>query len=62
MNTYIVYYRAFNNENVHIEDTSIVVNAVNKNKACKEASIKIDGKHSIQFATLIKGIDNDSVK
>ena len=62
MNTYIVYYRSYTNENVRIGDESIVVSAINKNSACKAASMKIEGKHSIQFAALIKGIDNDSVK
>lgn len=62
MNTYIVYYMAYNDNNVRIGEESIVINAKSKNEACKAASLKIEGKHSIQFASLIKGIDNDSIK
>lgn len=55
MNTYIVYYKSFNSANVLIEESSIVVNASSNNAACKIASMKIDGKHAIQFASQIKG-------
>lgn len=55
MNTYIVYYRAFNESKVFVSDESIVVSAYSKNEACKIASMKIEGGHSIKFASQIKG-------
>ena len=62
MNTYIVYYRSYTNEGARIADESIVIEAINSNEACKRASQKLDCRHSIQFASLIKGIDNNSVR
>jgi len=58
MNTYIVYYKSFTGSNVLIEESSIVIDANSSNEACKKASIKIDGKHSIKFASQIKGPNN----
>lgn len=55
MNTYIVYYKSFTPDNVLIEESSIVIEAISANSACKKASMEIDGKHSIQFASQIKG-------
>ena len=55
MNTYIVYYLSFTDENILIEEASIVIDAYSSNEACKKASMKIDSKHAIKFASQIKG-------
>lgn len=54
-NEYLVYYQAFTIDNVLIGDERILVEAISKNEACKIASMKIDGKHSIKFASQISG-------
>lgn len=55
MNTYIVYYKSFDLNNTLIEESTIVIKAGSENQACKIASLKIDGRHAIQFASQIKG-------
>jgi hypothetical protein len=55
MNTFIVYYVAYNSENVRIEENSVVVKAYSKSEACKTASLLIKGGHSIKFSSQISG-------